>query len=292
MLKKGIFKKPENTLENVGGDAGLPHPSVPDEMFTTCKACKAPLFSGDLKKNLYVCPKCGKHFPIGARARIGMTADAGSFIEMDGDMVSADYLGFPGYENKLREAMEGSGEKEAVVCGTAAIGGVPCGIFAMESRFMMGSMGSVVGEKITRLFERAAALSLPVVGFTLSGGARMQEGMLSLMQMAKTSGAVKRHSDKGILYIAVLCDPTAGGVTASFAMESDIALAEPGALICFAGPRVIEQTIRQKLPPGFQTAEFLLEKGFIDAITPRKNQQETLSRLLLFHQRRAGHGSV
>jgi acetyl-CoA carboxylase carboxyl transferase beta subunit len=291
MLKKGIFKKPENALEDVGGDAGLPRPSVPDELFTACKACKAPLFSGDLTHNQYVCPKCGKHFPVGARARITMTADPGSFVETDGDMASADYLSFPGYEKKLREAMEQSGEKEAAVCGTAAIGGVPCGIFAMESRFMMGSMGSVVGEKITRLFELAAERSLPVVGFTLSGGARMQEGMLSLMQMAKTSGAVKRHSDRGNLYVAVLCDPTAGGVTASFAMESDIALAEPGALICFAGPRVIEQTIRQKLPPGFQTAEFLLDKGFIDAIVPRKSQRETLTRLLLFH-RRAGHGSI
>ncbi len=213
-------------------------------------------------------------------------ADEGSFVETDAQMISVDLIGFPQYTSKLETAAKTSGENEAVICGIASIGGFPCCIFSMESRFMMGSMGTVVGEKITRLFETAQKRGLPVIGFTLSGGARMQEGILSLMQMAKTSGAVQRHSAQGHLYISVLCDPTAGGVTASFAMESDIALAEPGALICFAGPRVIEQTIRQKLPEGFQSAEFLRERGFIDEVVPRSEQKETLQRLLMLHQRR------
>jgi len=180
--------------------------------------------------------------------------------------------------------METSGENEAVVCGTAKIGGIAAALFVMDSNFMMGSMGTVVGEKITDLFEHAAVHKLPVIGFTVSGGARMQEGILSLMQMAKTSAAVKKHGDKGNLYVTVLTDPTTGGVTASFAMLGDIIIAEPKALIGFAGPRVIEQTIRQKLPQGFQTAEFLLEKGFVDKIVPRKELKAALAAILRLHE--------
>ncbi len=286
MLKRDSFKKPGNALE--ANDNAREHqtPSVPDDLFITCKGCKAAVFSGDLKENLHVCPLCGKHLPMPSRIRIALTVDPDSFEETDTDMVSGDLIAFPGYPRKLKEAMDLTGENEAVICGTGRIGGLPCCVFAMESRFMMGSMGTVVGEKITRLFEQATRSGLPMIGFTVSGGARMQEGILSLMQMAKTSGAVQRHSAAGNLYISVLCDPTSGGVTASFAMESDIALAEPGALICFAGPRVIEQTIRQKLPEGFQSAEFLLEKGFIDAVVPRQAQRGTLQYLLKLHIRR------
>ena len=192
-------------------------------------------------------------------------------------------MNFPGYTDKLETVRAASGEKEAVLCGTAEIGGQSCCVFVMESYFMMGSMGSAVGEKITSLFEYATEHRLPVIGFTVSGGARMQEGLLSLMQMAKTSAAVKRHSDAGLLYIAVLTDPTTGGVTASFAMEADIILAEPGATVGFAGKRVIEQTTRKLLPKRFQTAEFVLEHGFVDNIVPRSNQKKMLTELLKLH---------
>ena len=292
MLKRGLFKKPRNALENTESPQTNPAPNVPDALFTTCPGCKKHMVADDLKKNLYVCPACGKHLPFGARERVQSMVDEGSFIELDSEMTSSNLIGFPAYERKLEAAKLASGEQEAVICGRARIGGMPCCVFAMESRFMMGSMGTVAGEKITRLFEEAAKGKLPVIGFTVSGGARMQEGILSLMQMAKTSGAVQRHSAEGNLYICVLCDPTTGGVTASFAMESDIALAEPGALICFAGPRVIEQTIRQKLPQGFQSAEFLLERGFVDAIVPRSQQKDTLRQLLAFHQREDAHAGV
>ena len=200
-------------------------------------------------------------------------------------MKSRDVLSFPGYDQKLRNAKLASREKEGVVCGAARIGGEPCALFVMDPNFMMGSMGTVVGEKIARLFEYAAQHSLPVVGYTVSGGARMQEGILSLMQMAKVSAALLRHSQAGNLYLTVLTDPTTGGVTASFAMDGDIILAEPGATIGFAGARVIEQTIRKKLPQGFQKAEFLLEHGFVDLIVPRGEQRETIARLLRLHRR-------
>lgn len=267
-------------------------PDIPDQMCISCAKCKAILLTGDLNENARVCPKCGYHFRMNARQRIGLITDDASFEEMDGNMRSKNIIGFPNYDKKLWHARLASGENEAVVCGTAKIGGYPCCLFVMDSNFMMGSMGTVVGEKITRLFEYATKHSLPVIGFTVSGGARMQEGILSLMQMAKTSAAVKRHSDGGNLYTAVLTDPTTGGVTASFAMEADVIIAEPGALIGFAGPRVIEQNMHQKLPPNFQTAEFLLEKGFVDDIVPRKQQKEYLTRLLSLHQRRPEHGSI
>lgn len=287
MLNKNLFKKPLNTLEWFDRHTRNSLPDIPDEMCVSCPSCKAILLTGELNERFHVCPKCGHHFRINARQRIAMIADADSFQEMDAGLRPVNRLNFPGYDKKVWHAKLESAEKEAVVTGTAAVGGFPCCLFVMEPFFMMGSMGTVVGEKITRLFEYATEHSLPVIGYTVSGGARMQEGILSLMQMAKTSGAVKRHSDAGNLYIAVLTDPTTGGVTASFAMEADIILAEPKALIGFAGPRVIEQTIRQKLPPDFQRSEFLFEKGFVDDIVVRSRQKEYLTNLLSLHERRA-----
>jgi acetyl-CoA carboxylase carboxyl transferase beta subunit len=254
--------------------------SVPD---VTCKKCGAAFFSDELLENDMICKSCGTYFRMNARQRIMSVADADSFEELYGDMASSNILSFPDYEEKLKKAREASGEKEAVVCGTAKINGAKTALFVMDSTFMMGSMGTVVGEKITRLFEYATLAGLPVLGFTTSGGARMQEGIYSLMQMAKVSGAVKRHSDAGLLYIAVLTDPTTGGVTASFAMEGDITVAEPGALIGFAGQRVIEQTTGQKLPEGFQRSEFLMEHGFIDIIEDRKRLKALISNLLHIH---------
>lgn len=287
MLTKNLFKKPENPLEWYDNRNKNSMPDIPDQMCISCSKCKAILLTGDLNENARVCPKCGYHFRMNARQRIGLIVDGESFQEMDAKMRSTNLIGFPNYDKKLWHARLESGENEAVVCGTALVGGYSCCLFVMEPYFMMGSMGTVVGEKITRLFEYATEHSLPVIGFTVSGGARMQEGILSLMQMAKTSAAVKHHSDAGNLYTAVLTDPTTGGVTASFAMEADVILAEPGALIGFAGPRVIEQTMRQKLPSNFQRAEFLLEKGFVDDIVPRGKQKEYLTNLLSMHQRRA-----
>ena len=233
-----------------------------------------------------VCPQCGHYFRMDVESRLRLLADEGSFAELYADLTTQDPIAFPNYEKKLAAARKATGRPDGVVCGTARIEGQETAIFVMDPQFMMGSMGTVVGEKITRTFEMAAEQGLPVLGVTVSGGARMQEGIFSLMQMAKTSGAVLRHSQAGNLYIALLTDPTTGGVTASFAMEADIVLAEPQALIGFAGPRVIEQTIRAKLPEGFQRAEFLLEKGFVDAIVPRNEQKKTIAHLLKLHERR------
>ena len=220
---------------------------------------------------------------MSALQRIAFIADEDSFSELFSDIATHDPIEFPGYQKKLELTRISSKEDEAVICGTVRIGGQECCIFIMEQYFMMGSMGTAVGERITRTFEYATAHRLPVVGFTVSGGARMQEGLFSLMQMAKTSGAVKRHSDQGLFYLVVLTDPTTGGVTASFAMEGDVILAEPGATVGFAGARVIEQTTRKTLPKGFQTAEFLLEHGFVDAIAPRNEQKALISKLLQIH---------
>lgn len=275
----GLFRSPQNELEKGGKeaeDAGIRN---------ACPHCGALVALSDQQENLNVCPACGYHFRIGPRERIAYLTDEDSFSELDGSLMSKDVLGFPGYDQKLRNAKLASREKEGVVCGAARIGGEPCALFVMDPNFMMGSMGTVVGEKIARLFEYAAQHSLPVVGYTVSGGARMQEGILSLMQMAKVSAALLRHSQAGNLYLTVLTDPTTGGVTASFAMDGDIILAEPGATVGFAGARVIEQTIRKKLPQGFQKAEFLLEHGFVDLIVPRGEQRETIAKLLRMHRR-------
>lgn len=281
MIQKGLFRKPNLPLETQG--ELLPVPEVPARIMTACPSCKAAHFSEDLDKSLYVCV-CGHHFRISARKRVELLCDPDSFQERDAGLSSHNVLEFPDYDRKLNHARRVSGEKEAVICGVGRIDGHALALFAMEPSFMMGSMGSMVGEKITRLFEMAADLRLPVLGCTVSGGARMQEGMLSLVQMAKISGAVKHHSNAGLLYAALLTDPTTGGVTASFAMEGDLILAEPGALIGFAGPRVIEQTTRTRLPAGFQRAEFLVEKGFVDAIVDRREQKSYLSRLLRLHK--------
>ncbi len=279
----GLFRSPQNELEK----GGKPVPEEDAGIRTACPHCGAQLPLSELQDNLQVCTACGYHFRIGPRDRIVYLVDEESFQELYGDMKSRDVLSFPGYEQKLRNAKLASREKEGVVCGTAKISGEECALFVMDPNFMMGSMGTVVGEKITRLFEYATEKGLPVVGFTVSGGARMQEGILSLMQMAKTSAAVRKHSDEGNFYLTVLTDPTTGGVTASFAMDGDIIMAEPGATIGFAGARVIEQTIRKKLPQGFQKAEFLLEHGFVDLITPRTEQKETIGKLLRLHRKGA-----
>ena len=283
-ISRKLFRRPNNALE--GGDgaaARAKSPSVPERLMEACPGCRAMILSDKLEENAGVCPECGFHHRIGPERRIALVADPGSYAPMNDALTSANPLDFPGYDEKLRHARETSGAAEGVATGFARIEGCPCALFVMDSRFMMGSMGTAVGEKITRLFEEALARRLPVVGFTVSGGARMQEGILSLMQMAKTSGAVRRHGNAGLLYIAVLTDPTTGGVTASFAMEADITLAEPGALVAFAGPRVIEQTIHKKLPAGFQRAEFLMKHGFVDRIVDRREQRALLGRLLRLH---------
>ena len=283
MLKKSMFLNPNVDLE--GQEKGQQEaPQVPDELCRSCPSCKKLCFLSDLEANCFVCPDCGHHFRISARERIALIADADSFTEINHSLTSTAQSTFPGYAKKLESEMQKSGENECVVTGFCQIGGHPCALFVMDSLFFMGSMGTAVGEKITLLFEAALDQKLPVLGYTVSGGARIQEGILSLMQMAKTSAAVKRHSQAGLLYLTVLTDPTTGGVTASFAMEGDIILAEPGALIAFAGPRVIEQTIRQKLPEGFQRSEFLMQKGFVDSIVDRREQREAIGLLLSLHE--------
>ncbi len=251
----------------------------------TCKKCGHEETAYKLYENNYVCTACGYYFRIAARERISLIADKNSFHELFTGLKSRDFLHFPSYQQKLDKAQESTGEEEAVVCGIATIAGIRYATFVMEPRYMMASMGSVVGEKITRLFEYATEHKLPVIGFTASGGARMQEGVISLMQMAKVSGAVKNHSNAGLLYVAVLTDPTTGGVTASFAMQGDIILAEPGALVGFAGRRVVEQTTKSQLPDNFQSAEFLMEHGFVDAIIPRDELRDTLAEILHIHKK-------
>lgn len=248
-----------------------------------CQACTAEMDYSKARENLFICPNCNKYMRISARDRINMIADPDSFVSFGDELESGNPLEIPGYEEKLQKAMESTTLREGVIVGSCTINSNPCILGAIDSRFMMGSMGSIVGEKITLAVEEATKKKLPVVLFCCSGGARMQEGILSLMQMEKTSAALKRHSDAGNLYISVLTDPTTGGVTASFAMLGDIIIAEPKAMIGFAGPRVIEQTIGKQLPEGFQRAEFQLEHGFVDAIVERKDMKDTLSRLLFYH---------
>ncbi len=281
MINRNRFKKPKIELEKPNKKVFKNDPSIPYQLCLKCPQCGTLNFNNDLNENNRICPKCDFHFPMTARQRINSICD--SFSELYDDLSSENVLDFPDYSDKLVQSSLASHEKEAVITGTAEINSKKIALFIMEGNFMMGSMGQIVGEKITRLFEYAIKEKLAVVGYTISGGARMQEGMLALMQMAKISGAVKRHNDAGLLYIAFLTNPTTGGVTASFAMEADIILAEPQALIAFAGPRVIEQTIRQKLPKGFQRSEFLQEKGFIDGIVPRKLQKKSLDHFLSLH---------
>ena len=249
-----------------------------------CDSCKEILYKEDVHKNYSVCPNCGKHFRISARRRLEQIVDENTFEEMDANLQTTDPLQFEGYTKKIALLQEKTKINEAVKTGIGKINGEQAVIAIMDGNFLMGSMGCVVGEKITRAIETAIEKRLPLIMFCVSGGARMQEGIISLMQMAKTSSALAKHDDAGLLYISVLTDPTTGGVTASFAMLGDIILAEPDALIGFAGPRVIEQTLKQKLPEGFQRSEFLLEHGFIDKIVTRKDMKDTLSQILKLHK--------
>jgi acetyl-CoA carboxylase carboxyl transferase subunit beta len=260
-------------------------PSISNGPWLKCRQCRKTIYTKDLIANHKVCPACGYHFRMTARERIELVMDTGTFTETNADLKTENPLNFPGYEEKIAASITKTDLSEAVITGYGQINGNDAVIAVMDCNFLMGSMGSVVGEKITRAFELAANKYKPIIVFTASGGARMQEGIFSLMQMAKTAAAVARHDKAGGLYISVLTDPTTGGVTASFAMLGDIILAEPGALIGFAGKRVVEQTIGKKLPDGFQTAEFLIHHGFIDKIVTRDHLKLTLSHLLKLHYR-------
>lgn len=257
--------------------------SIPRDLLFQCPRCGNSMFMDDFVGASKVCASCGYHARLTAQERLDLTIDKGTFEEYDANMTSKNPIQFDGYEKKIADLQEKTGLRDAILTGECRIRNKHCVIAVMDSHFMMASMGSVVGEKLTRAFERATQKNLPVVVFAASGGARMQEGIVSLMQMAKTSAAVARHSDKGLLYITVLTDPTTGGVTASFASLGDIIIAEPKVLIGFAGRRVIEDTIRQRLPDDFQSAEFLMEHGFVDMIVPRKNLRRTISRLIRLH---------
>lgn len=259
-------------------------PSAPEGLWLKCPKCGEVVYRDDVKAHGYVCPKCEGYFRIGTRTRIRMVADQGTFQEWFTDLETENPLEYPGYEEKIADLQEKTKLHEAVTVGKCMVNGLETVLGVCDARFLMGSMGYVVGEKITRAFERATEEKLPVVLFTSSGGARMQEGIVSLMQMAKTSAAIRKHSEAGLFYLPILTDPTTGGVTASFAMLGDVILAEPGALIGFAGPRVIAQTIGQKLPEGFQRAEFLVEKGIIDGVVERQELKETVWKLLKIHQ--------
>lgn len=265
---------------------------LPDGLWVKCPKCGEVLFTKNLEENSRVCTTCEYHFRISARERLGLLVDENSFEEWDSDLQTQDPMEFPGYQDKLKEAQEKSGMMEGVLTGRAKIEGVPVVLAINEVNFMMGSMGSVVGEKIVRAIERAIDLRLPVIIFSASGGARMQEGILSLYQMAKTSAALGRLAERHLLYISVLTDPTFGGVTASYASLGDILIAEPNALIGFTGPRVIKQTMRQELPTGAQTAEFNQEHGSIDLIVGRVQMRSALARLLLYHQEGAQYGAT
>lgn len=284
MKLDNVFKKTRIAVGRKNYITFTRRPEVPEGLLRKCNKCGGAIIAEDVKKDHYICPKCGGYFRVHARRRIEMITDEGSFEEWDSDLQGENPLEYKGYEEKLKKLQEKTGLSEAVVTGKAKIDGREAAIGVCDGRFLMASMGEAVGEKIARAVERATKERLPVILFACSGGARMQEGIVSLMQMAKTSAALKRHSNAGLLYISVLTDPTTGGVTASFAMLGDVILAEPKALIGFAGPRVIEQTIGQKLPDGFQRAEFLLEHGFLDAIVERPQMKETLSKILALHE--------
>ena len=281
MKLQNMFKKTSSRQHYIALKSA--RPEVPQGLMRKCNKCGAAIIAEDVKNGYYICPKCGGYFRVHAYRRVEMIADEGSFEEWDKEMEFVNPLDFKGYEEKVAGLKERTHLNEAAVTGKASINGSPVVLGICDGRFMMASMGHIVGEKIARAVERATEERLPVIIFTCSGGARMQEGIVSLMQMAKTSAALKRHSDAGLLYITVLTDPTTGGVTASFGMLGDIILAEPKALIGFAGPRVIEQTIGQKLPKGFQRAEFLLEHGFVDRIIEREEMKDVLGQILKMH---------
>lgn len=282
MKLKGRFKKLNNGLARDYMDVEMTEtkPEVPEGMFWKCSSCGTLIYEEDFQKHFRCCPECGKHFRVDPWSRIRMTVDAGSFEEWDQNLMVKNPLEFSGYEEKIQKLQEKTLLKDAVVTGKGEILGYKVALGVMSSQFMMGSMGVVVGEKLTRMVERATKERLPIVIFCCSGGARMQEGIFSLMQMAKVSQALKCHDKEGLLYVSVLTDPTTGGVTASFAMLGDVIIAEPGAVIGFAGERVIQKTLGQKLPEGFQRAEFLQKHGFIDCVTERARMRKVLSVLL------------
>jgi len=284
MLEKLLRKTPSNTNIKKRKGADKDASDEIKELWSKCSKCGDLIYRDDVRANYYTCPKCSGYFRLRAGRRLKMIVDRGSFKMWDDELETQNPLGFEGYEEKLLANQEKTGMNEAVITGKAMINNEATAIGIVDARFLMGSMGYVVGEKITRAIERATSEKLPLIMFCCSGGARMQEGIVSLMQMAKTSAALKRHSDAGLLYISILTDPTTGGVTASFAMLGDIILAEPKALIGFAGPRVIESTIKQKLPEGFQRSEFLLEHGFIDRIVERSEMKKVLSDLIRMHK--------
>jgi acetyl-CoA carboxylase carboxyl transferase subunit beta len=277
-----FHKKPKYTIVKIAKRRG----DIPSDLWTRCEECKELIYNKKLDENMHVCPKCSFHFTLDANERVKATLDEGSFKEMDPDMVSLDPISFEGpktYKEKLKKDQELTGLKDAVITGEGAINGRKVVLGVTDSRFIMGSMGSVVGEKLTRAIERSTETKHPLIIISGSGGgARMYEGLYSLMQMAKTSAALSKHNKAGCLFLSILTNPTMAGIMASFASLGDLIIAEPKALIGFTGPRVIEQTIRQKLPPGFQKSEFLLEHGFIDMIVHRKNMKETISKILTY----------
>jgi len=277
------YKTPKKSITQSTAGVETKSVQVPEGLYAKCRGCAAILYNRDLDKNLKVCPKCGYHYQLSALERLYLTADSGSFTEYDEKMTSLNPLNFPQYEEKLKKGQDRTKMIEGVVSGLGKINGTNVSLAITDFQFMGGSMGSVVGEKITRAVERAVQKKIGMVIVSASGGgARMQEGILSLMQMAKISAALARLGEAGLPYISVLTDPTAGGVAASFGMLGDVNLAEPGAMIGFAGPRVIEQTIRQKLPKDFQKSEFLVEHGFVDAIVHRHQMKETIGQFLKF----------
>ena len=288
MKLSNMFKKTSRRGYISLGEGKPAHmaPEVPEGLLKKCNVCKSAILTEDVKNGYYICPKCQNYFRVHAMHRIEMVADAGTFEEWDKGLTSGNPLHYKGYEEKVEALQEKTGLDEAVVTGKARIAGNEVVLAVCDGRFMMASMGKVVGEKITRAVEKATSERIPIIIFACSGGARMQEGIISLMQMAKVSEALGRHDAAGLLYVTVLTDPTTGGVTASFAMLGDIILAEPKALIGFAGQRVIQGTIHQKLPEGFQRAEFQLKNGFVDRIVHREKMREELGRILKLHSRK------
>ncbi|NFH68438.1 acetyl-CoA carboxylase carboxyltransferase subunit beta [Clostridium botulinum] len=285
-MLKDLFKKSKYATVNPSAYKSKvveEKPNIPSGMWTKCSNCNSMIYYEDLENNKYVCTKCNQHFRISPKERIKQIFDKDTFKEMWKSLKTNNPIDFEDYEEKINKTQSNTGSKEAVVTGVGRINDLEVACAIMDSFFMMGSMGTVVGEKITRIVEYATENNLPILIFTASGGARMQEGIFSLMQMAKISAALARHDEKGLLYITILTDPTTGGVTASFAMEGDIILSEPNTLVGFAGRRVIENTINETLPESFQKSEFLLEKGFIDSIVERKNMRAYLYKILILH---------